>query len=99
MTGSDYPDRSYLPPNEGKDIFKSVENYFKNSDINFANLEGAIAIVGDIRDGAEVVYDIGIVSIMPTLKRAMSLEEAISNYRSLIVYATERARRFMSVDL
>ena len=43
MTGSDYPDRSYLPPNEGKDIFKSVENYFKNSDINFANLEGAIA--------------------------------------------------------
>ena len=43
MTGSDYPDKSYLPPNEGKDIFKSVENYFKNSDINFANLEGAIA--------------------------------------------------------
>lgn len=43
MTGSDYPDKSYLPSNEGKDIFKSVENYFKNSDINFANLEGAIA--------------------------------------------------------
>ena len=43
MTGSDYPDKSYLPPNEGKDIFKSVVNYFKNSDINFANLEGAIA--------------------------------------------------------
>ena len=43
MTGSDYPNKSYLPSNEGKDIFKSVENYFKNSDINFANLEGAIA--------------------------------------------------------
>ena len=43
MTGSDYPDKSYLPSNEGKDIFKSVVNYFKNSDINFANLEGAIA--------------------------------------------------------
>ena len=43
MTGSDYPYKSYLPPNEGKDIFKSVENYFKNSDVNFANLEGAIA--------------------------------------------------------
>lgn len=43
MTGSDYPDKSYLPSNEGKDIFKSVKNYFKNSDINFANLEGAIA--------------------------------------------------------
>lgn len=43
MTGSDYPDKSYLPPNEGKDIFNGVVNYFKNSDINFANLEGAIA--------------------------------------------------------
>ncbi|TXJ51120.1 CapA family protein [Brachyspira aalborgi] len=43
MTGSDYPDKSYLPSNEGKDIFKSVENYFRNSDVNFANLEGAIA--------------------------------------------------------
>lgn len=43
MTGSDYPDKSYLPPNEGKEIFKEVENYFKNSDISFANLEGAIA--------------------------------------------------------
>ena len=43
MTGSDYPNKSYLPSNEGKDIFKSVENYFKNSEINFANLEGAIA--------------------------------------------------------
>ena len=43
MTGSDYPNKSYLPSNEGKDIFKSVENYFKNSDVNFANLEGAIA--------------------------------------------------------
>ena len=43
MTGSDYPDKSYLPQNEGKDIFNEVKKYFDNSDINFANLEGAIA--------------------------------------------------------
>lgn len=58
-----------------------------------------IAIVGDIRDGAEAVYEMGIVSIMPALKRAMPLEEAIANSRSLIVDATERACRFMSIDL
>ncbi len=64
-----------------------------------ANNIPVIAIVGDIRDGAEAVYDMGIVSIMPALKRAMSLEEAIANSRSLIVDATERACRFMSIDL
>ena len=64
-----------------------------------ANNIPVIAIVGDIRDGAEAVYDMGIVSIMPALKRAMPLEEAIANSRSLIVDATERACRFMSVDL
>ena len=64
-----------------------------------ANNIPVIAIVGDIRDGAEAVYDMGIVSIMPALKRAMPLEEAIANSKSLIVDATERACRFMSVDL
>ena len=43
MTGSDHPDKSYLPPNEGKDVFKSVSSFLKASDISFANLEGAIA--------------------------------------------------------
>ena len=64
-----------------------------------ANNIPVIAIVGDIRDGAEAVYDMGIVSIMPALKRAMPLEEAIANSKSLIVDATERACRFMSIDL
>ena len=58
-----------------------------------------IAIVGDIRDGAEAVYEMGITSIMPALKRAMPLEEAIANSKSLIIDATERACRFMSIDL
>lgn len=58
-----------------------------------------IAIVGDIRDGAEAVYDMGIVSIMPSLKRAMPLEEAMANSKNLIVDAAERAFRFISINL
>ena len=57
-----------------------------------------IAIVGDIRDGAEAVYDMGITSIMPALKRAMPLEEAIRNSHVLIEDAAERAMRFISIN-
>ncbi len=58
-----------------------------------------IAIVGDIREGAEVVYDMGILSIMPALKKAMPLEEAIRNSHALIEDAAERAMRFISINL
>ncbi len=64
-----------------------------------ANGVPVIAIVGDIRDGAEVVYDMGIVSIMPALKKAMPLEEAIRNSHALIEDAAERAMRFISINL
>lgn len=64
-----------------------------------ANKIPVIAIVGDIRDGAEAVYDMGIVSIMPALKRAMPLDEAIKNSKTLIEDAAERACRFISINL
>ena len=64
-----------------------------------ANGIPVIAIVGDIRDGAEAVYDMGIVSIMPALKRAMPLDEAIKNSKTLIEDAAERACRFISINL
>lgn len=64
-----------------------------------ANNIPVIAIVGDIRDGAETVYDLGITSIMPALKRAMPLNEAIKNSKMLIEDAAERALRFMSINL
>lgn len=64
-----------------------------------ANSIPVIAIVGDIRDGAEAVYDMGIVSIMPALKRAMPLDEAIKNSKTLIEDAAERACRFISINL
>lgn len=44
MMGSDYPDESYLPPDEGKNIFDNVSHIFKDSALSFANLEGAIAL-------------------------------------------------------
>ena len=42
MIGTNYPSKSYLPPNDGKDIFKNVSRFLKNSDITFGNLEGVI---------------------------------------------------------
>lgn len=64
-----------------------------------ANNIPVIAIVGDIRDGAEAVYDLGITSIMPALKRAMPLDEAIKNSKILIEDAAERALRFIKINL
>ena len=48
---------------------------------------------------AEAVYDLGITSIMPALKRAMPLDEAIKNSKILIEDAAERALRFISINL
>ena len=64
-----------------------------------ANGIPVIAIVGDIRDGAEAVYNMGIASIMPALKRAMPLEEAIKNSKLLIEDAAERACRFIFINI
>ena len=64
-----------------------------------ANNIPVIAIVGDIRDGAEAVYDLGITSIMPALKRAIPLDEAIKSSKILIEDAAERALRFISINL
>lgn len=58
-----------------------------------------IAIVGEIREGAEIVYDLGIKSIMPLCTKAMSLEESIYNTSVLVENASERALRFINIDL
>ena len=42
MIGTNYPSKSYLPPNDGKQIFDNVFKYLNNSDITFGNLEGVI---------------------------------------------------------
>ncbi|MEI0559584.1 glycerate kinase family protein [Brachyspira intermedia] len=58
-----------------------------------------IAIVGQIKEGAEIVYDLGIKSIMPLCTKAMTLEESISNTAALVENASERALRFINIDL
>ena len=42
MIGTNYPSKSYLPPNDGTQIFNNVLKYLKSSDITFGNLEGVI---------------------------------------------------------
>ncbi|MEI0495472.1 glycerate kinase [Brachyspira intermedia] len=58
-----------------------------------------IAIVGEIREGAEIVYDLSIKSIMPLCTKAMTLEESIYNTSVLVENAVERALRFINIDL
>ena len=72
-------------------VARRVKNLNKNISV--------IAIVGDIREGAEAVYEMGIDSIMPALKRAMPLEEAIANSKALIEDASERALRFIKINM
>ena len=45
MLGTSFP-QDYLPPNDGKDIFKNVTNFLESSDITIGNLEGCIADSG-----------------------------------------------------
>ncbi|MEA3500029.1 MAG: CapA family protein [Candidatus Marinimicrobia bacterium] len=45
MLGTSFP-RDYLPPNDGKDIFRNVTKFIDNSDIAIGNLEGCIADSG-----------------------------------------------------
>ena len=40
MLGSNYPSRSYLPPNDGLDILKDVKNVISSANFSFGNLEG-----------------------------------------------------------
>ncbi len=54
-----------------------------------------LVIAGDIGEGIEGVYEAGIDAVMSSVNRAMSLEEAMSNSRELIIDAAERAMRMV----
>lgn len=64
-----------------------------------ANNIPVIAIVGEIRDGADIVYELGISSIMSVFTKSMSIEESIKNTAYLVENAAERALRFISISL
>ncbi len=42
MLGTNYPSKRYLPPNQGRDLMKDVEDILNNADVTFGNLEGTI---------------------------------------------------------
>ncbi len=48
MMGSNYPDRSGLPPNDGLDLMKEVEPILKNADVTIGNLEGVLLDQGGV---------------------------------------------------
>jgi hypothetical protein len=46
MLGTNYPNSSYLPPNDGKELLNPVKDILKNGSIVFGNLEGVL-LTGD----------------------------------------------------
>ena len=56
-----------------------------------------LAIAGDVEDDIGAVYENGIDAVMSTVKRAMSLEEAMRNGRSLLVDAAECSMRLIQL--
>ncbi|MAT54597.1 MAG: capsule biosynthesis protein CapA [Saprospirales bacterium] len=42
MLGTNYPNKSYLPANGGRDLLRDVVDILKNADVTFGNLEGCM---------------------------------------------------------
>lgn len=42
MLGTNYPNSSYLPPNDGKDILQPIKEFLIKGDVVFGNLEGVL---------------------------------------------------------
>ena len=42
MSGTNFPDKSYLPGNRGKNLWREVKPILKQADITFGNLEGTV---------------------------------------------------------
>ncbi|NLB80717.1 MAG: glycerate kinase [Clostridiaceae bacterium] len=58
-----------------------------------------IAIAGSIMDGAEQLYEHGIVSISPVICRAMDIEQALANSGEMFDKAADRMFRLLSVGI
>jgi hypothetical protein len=42
MMGTNYPDPSYLPPNDGRDLLKPLHHILQSATVTFGNLEGVL---------------------------------------------------------
>jgi len=58
-----------------------------------------LAIVGDMGEGSQAVYEYGIDSIMSTVNKAMPLKEALERSSELLVDAAERAMRMIMIGM
>ncbi len=52
MFGTNFPNDSKLPPNDGKDLLDPVKNYLNTADITFGNAEGVFLNSGGIPKGS-----------------------------------------------
>ena len=48
MMGTNYPDNSGLPPQDGKELMRAVESILQNADVTVGNLEGVLLDKGGI---------------------------------------------------
>uniref|UniRef100_UPI00404AD653 CapA family protein n=1 Tax=Fulvivirga sp. TaxID=1931237 RepID=UPI00404AD653 len=69
MMGTNYPDATYLPANNGKDLWSDVNGILKDADVTFGNLEGVI-----LDEGGDAKYckDPKICYIFRSPERLMS---------------------------
>jgi hypothetical protein len=69
MMGTNYPDATYLPANNGKDLWSDVNDILKDADVTFGNLEGVI-----LDEGGDAKYckDPKICYIFRSPERLMS---------------------------
>lgn len=69
MMGTNYPDDTYLPANNGKDLWSDVNSILKDADVTFGNLEGVILDKGG---DAKYCKDPKICYIFRSPERLMS---------------------------
>ncbi|MFW6208033.1 MAG: glycerate kinase [Spirochaetota bacterium] len=58
-----------------------------------------LVIAGDIGDGVEAVYEVGIDAVMSSVNRAMSLKEAMDRSSELLIDSAERAMRMIRLGM
>jgi len=57
MFGTNFPDASTLPPNDGKDLLKDFKEELQNADLTFGNAEGVFLDAGGkAKDSGANVY-------------------------------------------
>lgn len=58
MLGTNFPDASTLPPNEGKDLLVAADSLIRNATVSFGNLEGVFLDQGGIsKEPGQNVYN------------------------------------------